>query len=202
LAGDLSSADRFVNALLELSTEHAVDPWKVWAECFAGVLLMKRGVTAPGLARLRTGLSALPPNAFHINYTVFLAEIAEVVGRSGEPAKGLATIDEALARAEHSEELWCISELLRVKGELLLLEDAGKAQASADECFLESRDWARRQGALAWELRTSISRARWLRKLGRLPEARRVLAPICGRFTEGFATADLKTAKGLLDELA
>ena len=200
-AGDLTSADRFVSALHDLSIEQALDQWKVWAQCLGGMLLIKRGEFVAGLARLRTGLSAMPPNSFHMHYTVFLADIAEAVGRSGEPAKGLATIDEALARSEHNEELWYISELLRIKGELVLLAEGARAAATADEHFRDSLDWARRQGALSLELRTSISRARLRRDQGRVVEARGLLVPVYNRFSEGFASADLKAARALIDQL-
>ena len=196
-----SPADRFADALLYLATAQAADPWKAWAQCFAGVLLMKQGAIAAGLSNLRTGLSALPLNAFHMNYTAFLADTAEALGCCDEHVKGLATIEEALARAEHNEELWCMAELLRIKGALLLRTDAGKDDAAPDQHFLESLDWARRQGALAWELRTSVSRAQWLRDHARIWEARNLLGAVCDRFSEGFATADLKAARDLLREL-
>jgi predicted ATPase/DNA-binding winged helix-turn-helix (wHTH) protein len=202
LADDLTSADAFVNALADLSAAQVIDPWKVWAQCYAGVLLMKRGVIATGLACLRAGLSAMPANAFHMHYTAFLADMAEGLGRAGEPAKGLATIDEALARSERNEERWCVAEFLRIKGELVLLENGPQAAVAADERFQESLDWARRQGALSFELRTSISRARLRRSQGRLVEARALLVPVYNRFSEGFATADLKAARALIDQLA
>ena len=95
-----------------------------------------------------------------------------------------------------------MAELLRVKGELLLLQGAPGAAAAAEDHFRQALDWARRQGALSWELRAATSLARLLRDRDRIDEARDLLAPICDRFTEGFGTADLQSAKRLLDELA
>jgi len=82
------------------------------------------------------------------------------------------------------------------------LGNAPNAAAAAEDHFREALDWARRQGALSWELRAATSLARMWRNQGRSKEARELLAPVYDRFTEGFETADLKATKALLDELA
>ena len=92
-----------------------------------------------------------------------------------------------------------MAELLRIKGELALLEDAPKAAEAGEGLFLEGLGWARDKGALAWELRTATSLARLWRDGGRTADAHKLLAPIYARFTEGFDTADLVTAKTLFD---
>jgi predicted ATPase len=94
-----------------------------------------------------------------------------------------------------------MSELLRIKGELLRLQDAPAAAAAAEEHFRRALDWARRQGALSWELRAATSLARLLRDQHRPADAMALLQPVYDRFTEGFDTADLKAAKALLDVL-
>src|SRR5467141_2256372 len=127
--------------------------------------------------------------------------MAEALGRDGKAAEGLSIIDEALARSDSNEERWCVAELLRVKGELMLREGAPQAATAAEEHFLHSLDWARRQGALSWELRTSTSLARLQHQQGRIQKARELLTPVYDRFTEGFETSDLMAAKGLLDQL-
>ena len=93
------------------------------------------------------------------------------------------------------------AKLVRIKGELLLSQDAPGAVAAAEDHFRQSLDWARQQGALSWELRAATSLARLLRDQDRVGEARDLLAPIYQRFTEGFGTADLQAAKRLLAEL-
>jgi predicted ATPase len=95
-----------------------------------------------------------------------------------------------------------IAELLRVKGELHLLQGAPGAAAAAENHFRQALDWARQQGALSWELRAATSLARLLRDRDRVDEARDLLAPIYDRFTEGFGTADLQAAKRLIDALS
>jgi predicted ATPase len=127
--------------------------------------------------------------------------MAEALGRAVQNADGLAAIEEAIARAERTEERWAMAELMRVKGELLLLQGAPGAAATAEDHFRQALDWARRQGAFSWELRAATSLARLLRDRDRIDEARDLLAPIYERFTEGFGTADLQAAKQLLHEL-
>jgi predicted ATPase len=128
--------------------------------------------------------------------------MAEALGRAGQIADGLAAIEEAIVRSERSEERWAIAEMLRIKGELLLLQGAAGDLASAEDHFRQALDWARRQGALSWELRAATSLARLLSDLGRSADATALLQPVYDQFTEGFATADLKAAKALLDDLS
>jgi predicted ATPase len=123
------------------------------------------------------------------------------MGHSGEIPQALAAIEVAIERSEQREERWYLAELLRIKGELLLRDSAASAAGTAADCFQASLDWARRQAALSWELRTATSLARLRRDNGDVLAARDVLAPVYGRFTEGFGTTDLKAAKELLDEL-
>jgi predicted ATPase len=128
--------------------------------------------------------------------------MAEALGRAGQIADGLAAIEEAIEQSERTEERWLIAELLRTKGELLLLQDAPGAAAAAEGQFRQALDWARRQGALSWELRTASSLARLWRDQHRDGEARELLGSVYGRFTEGFATTDLREARSLLEQLA
>ena len=92
-----------------------------------------------------------------------------------------------------------VDELRReAKGELLLRNDEPTA---AEEHFRQALDWARRQDALSWELRGATSLARVWHRQRRTSQARKVLEPVYRRFKEGFKTADLITAKALLDAL-
>jgi predicted ATPase/DNA-binding winged helix-turn-helix (wHTH) protein len=201
LVGDLTLAERYVKALKDLSARHALELWSVVGRFFSGVLLVKRGDIGAGLELLRSAFARVPPNALSLLYNPFLAEIADALGREGKAAEGLAMIDEALARSERNEERWCVAELLRVKGELILRGGGPQAATAAEEHFLQSLGWARRQGALSWELRTSTSLARLRHDQGRIAEARNLLRSIYDRFSEGFDTADLKTAKAYLNSL-
>ena len=130
-----------------------------------------------------------------------LGTLAQGLAGSGEIAQGLATIDEALARSERDEEHWCIAELLRIKGELVLLAGGPGAASGAEEHFQHALHWTRQQGILSMELRCATGLARLWHAQGRTEPARELLAPIYGRFIEGFGTADLQAAKALLDSL-
>jgi predicted ATPase/DNA-binding winged helix-turn-helix (wHTH) protein len=199
--GDLTLVKRYVKAHRDLSGRHALRRWDAIGRCFEGVWLIKRGDIGGGLELLRTAFSRLPQNLLRLLYTAFLAEIADALGRDAKAAEGLSIIDEALARSERNEERWCVAELLRIKGELILREGAPQAAAAAEEHFLRSLDWARRQSALSWELRTATSLARLQQDQGRAAEARSLLQSVYDRFSEGFETADLKTAKAHLDSM-
>ena len=91
-------------------------------------------------------------------------------------------------------------ELLRLKGELLIALDPG-ARADAEVAFCQAIDIAQQQSSKSWELRAAMSMARLWRDQGKRDEARELLAPVYGWFTEGFDTRDLKEAKALLEEL-
>jgi predicted ATPase len=198
---DLPAAERSVAMLLDHSARHALTVWHARGRCLNGVLLIKRGEIGGGLRLLRDALEELGETGFVPHHTALLGTLAQGLAGSGESAQGLATIDEALARSERDEEYWCIAELLRIKADLLLLAGGPGAAAAAEEQFQRALDWARRQGALSLELRGATGLARRWHGRGQTGPARELLAPVYGRFTEGFDTADLRAAKALLDQL-
>jgi predicted ATPase len=102
---------------------------------------------------------------------------------------------------EQSEVGWLTPELLRLKGELLLLQRTSAGAETAESLFRQALDGARRQEMLSWELRAAASFARLLRHQGRPADAIAYLRPVYNRFTEGLGTADLIAAKQLLDEV-
>ena len=120
---------------------------------------------------------------------------------TGDLDNALQLIDEQIAQIERPgwEERLYYAEILRLKGWMLSLK--GDLEG-AERNFLASLDWARRQQAKSWELRTSTSLARLWQSQGKRQEAYELLAPVYGWFTEGFDTKDLQDAKALLDELA
>jgi predicted ATPase len=201
LSGDLTAAGRFIDLLLKHTLEHALDLWHAWGTCFGATLLIARGSTDEGLKTLQRILDELPEGAFFAHYAGTQATLAEALGRVGAISSGHATIDRALMRSERDEERWYMAEFLRIKGELLRLEDTPRAIREAKEQFRRSLECARQQDALSWELRTSISLARLHQGQGQFIEARDALAPVYSRFNEGFQTADLKTAEALIEAL-
>jgi hypothetical protein len=201
LSGDLTAAERFINLLQRHALEHALHLWHAWGTCFGAMLLIARGNNDEGLETLQRTLDELPHGAFFENYAGIRAVLAEALGRVGAISKGHATIDDTLRRSERDEERWYLAEFLRIKGELHLLEDTPNATREAERYFRRSLDCARKQDALSWELRTSISLARLHHSLGQTAEARDALAPVYARFREGFQTADLRAAKAVLEAL-
>jgi predicted ATPase len=150
---------------------------------------------------LRTALDQAGDARLLPRFLLPLGELAACLGEAGEAARGIATIDEALARSQAREEGWYLAELLRIKGELLRKSDS-RAAVDADQCFAEALEIARQQGALFWELRTGMSLARLKHDQGRRADARKILQPVYAKFTEGFATADLRDAKALLEKFS
>jgi len=199
--GDLTTADHHVRLAFELAARHAIEMWNVWAQCFEGVVLIKRGESHAGSQLLQSALERLPAPGFHHHVSLVLPELAAGLGGAGQIAEGLVVADTALARAEQAEAGWCVAELLRTKGELLLLGRGPTAAEAAETCFRQALDTARRQGALSWELRSATSLARLWRGQQRVNQARKLLEPVYRRFTEGFETADLVAAKALLDSV-
>jgi predicted ATPase/DNA-binding winged helix-turn-helix (wHTH) protein len=200
LTGDLAAAEHYSTMLLDHSTRHALALWRAYGRSFRGVLVIQRGDVITGLQLLRAGFDEIGEAGFAI-FRLIAFLMADALGRAGQNADGLATIEEAIARADLTDERWAMAELMRVKGELLLLQGAPGAAAAAEDHFRQALDWAHRQGALSWELRAATSLARWLRNRGRAAEALDALRPVYDRFTEGFATADFLAAKALLQEL-
>ena len=199
--GDLRAADNLRRRLDELALKHALDPWRLWAQCVEGSVLIKRGEIAAGVTLMRRALDALPEHASHFHTNLFRSELASGLGAAGETIEAMDVIEGTLARAKQAQEGWCFAELLRKKGELLLGIDAARHAPEATACFREAIDLAQRQDALWWELRSALSLTGLYHREGRTAEARSILAPIYGRLTEGFETPDVRAAKALLDIL-
>jgi predicted ATPase len=200
-AGDLDAAERYGAMLLDHTERHPIRLWNVWARCFNGLVVAKRGDIAGGVHALRRGFEEAGDARFLPRFLLLLGEFAACLGQAGEVAPGLATIQETLVRCKARDERWYIAELLRIKGELVILEGAVDAAVAAEGYFLRALDWARRQQALSWELRTATSLARLWRDQNRAAEARELLGSVYGHFTEGFDTADLREAKSLLEHI-
>jgi tetratricopeptide (TPR) repeat protein len=199
LVGDLATAERYIGILLDHSTRHALPHWRAFGACHQGVLAIKRGDVMTGSRLLRAGFNEFSHSRQVLQSVALLG--TEALGRAGQVLEGFDELNEAIERPEQTNEIWLIADLLRIKGELVLLQDTLGAMTEAEGHFRQALDWARRQGALSFELRAATSLARLLRNQGRSADATTLLMPVYDRFTEGFDTADLKTAKALLDGL-
>jgi predicted ATPase/DNA-binding winged helix-turn-helix (wHTH) protein len=196
--GDLEGARQSAAELVDCAAKRSLADYRAFGAAVQAILSLKTESSLPLVEEVRSALEHWRASKWHIYLT--MSDFAEVVARAGHAEEVSAIVDETLERAERTQELWAIPEALRLKGELLLLQDPSKS-GLAEQYFERSLDRARAQGAPSWELRTAISIARLEQMQGRTAEARDVLKLAYGRFTEGFDTADLKRAKQLLDEL-
>jgi len=164
-------------------------------------LMIKRGEFRQGSALLRTALEAFEDSGWTICYPEFLGVLAEALAGLGQHAEAIAAVDQALERADRGGERWYVAELLRIKADLLVRQSATRSIPAAESCLDQAIAVARQQDALFWELRGALSLSRLRLGQDRTDEARRVLAPVYGKFTEGFETADLRAASALLETL-
>jgi predicted ATPase len=195
MTGDLAAAERSVAMMIDLVRFH-LPFWERVGLRLKGTLLIRRGEFAKGLDLLRTaGDRALYPDLYGV--------LAEGLAGLGRLTEALVAVEQALATADRSGERWYLSELLRMKGELLL-QAAGPqlAASAAEDCFHRAIEMARQQGALFWELRGALSFARLRVNQDRPEYARQLLAPVYNRFTESFEAPDLRSARAMLQSLS
>jgi predicted ATPase/DNA-binding winged helix-turn-helix (wHTH) protein len=195
--GDPAMAANYARELLEHSRRHFLPLWNAYGAVFHRIVAIRSGDPDGDLPMPHAALSELAGPNVTFRFLTGLIELAEALTHAGRIADGLAVVE---AGMEQSEVGWLTPELLRLKGELLLLQGTPAAVETIENLFRQALDEARRQEALSWQLRAATSLARLLRDQGRWDEAIACLRPIYDRFTEGFGTADLVAAKQLLDE--
>jgi class 3 adenylate cyclase/tetratricopeptide (TPR) repeat protein len=190
---------RHAEEAVALATEHDFPLMLAHGIVSRGWALTALGQAHEGLALITKGLSmnrAIGAVAFTPS---MLTGVAEAYGRLGQPVEGLNCLAEATQIIEATDERRDEAELHRVRGDLLL---ATGDQAAAEQSYRQALAVAQRQSAKLFELRAAISLAGLWRDQGKRAEARDLLAPVYGWFTEGFDTRVLKDAKALLDELS
>jgi predicted ATPase len=177
-------------------------PWVSYGRCFEGKLLIAQGAFEAGATLLRSELDVCERTGWTTWYPEFLGVYAEGLAGLGRFPQALASIDQALAKADQGGERYYVAELLRLKGEFLLTQPDGEQTAAIDDCFHSAMSVARDQGALFFELRIALSLARLRVAQSRRDEAREILAAVYDKFTEGFETADLRAARSMLDAVS
>jgi predicted ATPase len=133
--------------------------------------------------------------------SAYLAALARGYLATGHASGGIACVDRALKNCEASGEGWYVPELFRLRGELLLLEDAVDLENKAEGAFRRSLRMAREQGALAWELRTTVSCAKFYVKHSRGTEAKVLIKGVTQRIDAQGCSRDLLEANSLLAQL-
>ena len=190
--------DRRAEEIIAVSNEQGFPLWVGWGMVHRGWSSTALGRGEEGRNSLMEGLSVIRSTGALIAVPWVLILLAEANAKLGQPAEGLNYLNEAAQFIETTEERQEEAELHRLRGDLL---NAAGDQAAAEESYHRSLAVARRQSAKTFELRAATSLARLWRNRGKRIEARDLLAPVYGWFTEGFNTPVLKEAKTLLDEL-
>jgi predicted ATPase len=168
---------------------------------YEGCVLTETGKPSEGIEMLTAGIAEYRSTGATTYLTFFLSSLTRAYAEIGQFDDAWRCIREAMTAIETTNERWSEAEINRVAGEIALMSpepDAAKAQT----CFERVLAVARKEQAKSWELRAAMSMARLWRDQGKRDEARDLLAPVYGWFTEGFDTLDLKEAKALLEELA
>jgi predicted ATPase len=196
----LGEAGACANEYVALADEHGFPHWAAYGRIVQGWVAAHKGDTTAGIALIREGLARTEATGSRNYYPFHLGLLAEALALAGEIDEGLAVLDEALANSAASGQKGVDAELHRLRGELVR-QLPRCDPAKAEDSFRIALAIAREQGTRGYELRAATSLARLWREQGRRGEARDLLAPLYASFTEGFDTADLKEAKGLLDEL-
>jgi predicted ATPase len=198
LVGDDAALDEWVDQLVAVTTEQEIPSWRALGTIHRGWVKVKNGDVTEGIFLLRNAMAAfraIGAELFMPHYIALLASACELAGQIEE---AVTLLDDGLKMGRTGEH-WLEAELNRHKGELLLRQGCSEA---AEELYRKALSIAEEQEAKLWELRAAVSLARLRRDQGRQGEARDLLAPVYGWFTEGFDTPDLKDAKALLDALS
>lgn len=184
--------------MLSLCREYELRQEGEWSRSFQGAALAALGQTDEGINLMKDSLAAQLAIGAGLVRPTFLALLADALREAGRYAEGLDAVDEGLTHAGQTFQGGYVAELHRVRGELLRL--AGK-EAAAANALRAALDYARGQQARSFELRAATSLARLLNDTGRRDDAREVLKPVYGWFTEGHDTADLAAARAVLEEI-
>jgi predicted ATPase len=201
LCGNYAVATARARELFALAKEKDALMWKASAMMHEGCALAAATTkAAAAIEMLTSGIVGYRSTGATLSITAFLSHLARAYGDNGQFDNAWRCIGEAVTVIENAKERWYEAEVHRTAGEVALKSpkrDAAKAEAHFERALAV----ARQQQAKSWELRAAMSMARLWRDQGKRDEARELLAPVYGWFTEGFDTLDLKEAKALLDEL-
>jgi predicted ATPase len=198
---DVPATYEHAEAAVALATAQGFSLWAAHGTILHGWALALQGQGETGLAQLRQGLAAQRATAAALAVPYLCTVLADVCAHLGHTEEGLQALAEAHTLIEQHEERWYEAEIYRLRG-VLLLRQPETPPAEAETWLQRALDVARRQQAKSLELRAAMSLSRLWQQRGKRHEARELLAPIYGWFTEGFDTADLQEAKALLEALA
>ena len=193
-------ANALCDEVVALAGEKGSSFWKAHGMMGQGRVLAMTGKASDAVQKLTSGITAFRSTGA-TNSPLELSYLANAYAELGQFDDAWRCVREATRAIETTKERAWEAEVHRIAGEIALMSpepDAAKAEAYFEHALAV----ARKQQAKSWELRAAMSMARLWREQGKRDEARDLLAPVYGWFTEGFDTLDLKEAKALLDELA
>jgi predicted ATPase len=199
--GDYATANAQLDEAIQLADEKDAMFWKAWGMMQRGCVLTLTGKPSDAVETITSGITAWQSTGSTLYLPLYLTFLARAFAMIGQLDNARRCIGEAMIAMDTTKEKWAEAELNRAAGEIALLElepDLRRAEAY----FERARTVACQQQAKSWELRAAMSLARLWRDQGKVQQARELLAPVYGWFTEGFDTRDLKEAKALLEELA
>ena len=194
LCGNRAAAAGQSQELVALAEEKGSLFWKAYGMVSQGCVLALTGTASDATEMLISGMAAMRTTGATCYLPFYLPHLARAYAELEKFEEAWRCIGEAMTAAETTKETWCEAEIYRAAGEVALMSpepDAAKAQAHFERAIAI----ARAQQAKSWELRAATSLARLWRDHGKRQQARDLLAPVYGWFTEGFDTADLKEAK-------
>jgi predicted ATPase/DNA-binding winged helix-turn-helix (wHTH) protein len=198
--GRSTVAADWTSQLISHAALHSLTPYHSVGLALEGEQISQHGPAEEGVARIESAIETLHRINYGLVTTDLLLAVASGRLRSGHHRQSLEAADAALERIEQTGDCLYLPEALRIRGEVLAAQRGG-AGAEAERCLVSAAACARRQSALAFELRAVTSLAQLLVGGGRYAEAQDVLAPVHARFREGFGSGDLKVAAGLLADL-
>jgi tetratricopeptide (TPR) repeat protein len=199
LPGDHAQARVHVTTLLDHAAINGFQIWHACAACHDAILSAGEPDADSALRRLDAAVDHLRETGCCTHLTMFLGMQAALQIGGGGLADAATTIESALDWCELHGEDWFLPELLRIEGELL--RSQGRCEA-ASEAFHRALDMSRHQGARTWELRAALGLAHLLQAQGDRGAAKALLLPVYATFHDGFATADMDSARRLLETLA
>ena len=186
--------------LLGLAREHVMPQWLAIGTFTQGWARWHSGDREAGEKEMRNGMALFREQGIRFPLPLCAVLLAEIEDELGRIDHALAILDDALADAERTGQHHFDAELHRQRGALLLRKTPNDVTA-AEAAFMRAIEVARSQQTRTFELRAAMGMARLWRDQGKAQQARELLAPVYGWFTEGFDTRDLKDAKALLEEL-
>ena len=201
LCGNYAEATARVDELVNLADEKAALLWKAWGMMNKGWLMALTGKASNAVQMTTSAITAYRSTGATLFMPSYLSNLARAYAGLGQFKEAWQCVDEAMSTIEITKERWFETEVNRLAGQIAL-KSPETDPAKAEAYFGRALAVARQQQAKSWELRAATSLARLWRDQGKRDEARNLLAPIYGWFTEGFDTRDLKEAKALLNELA